>query len=302
MAGKWGRQADARAAAGDPIAEPLGWWGPVWQRPRPRSVVELIRDGVLPVEVAATLWALLARRASVVVAAGPSGAGKTTLATELLDLLPAGTARFFLRGCYEPFAFLDDPAVVPRRSALLANEISPHLPIYLWGPAVARALAAIGQGFQFVGTAHAASAEAFVGMLAGYPLRVPVADVARVDLMVLLDAWGDGATVWREVRGISTLAPLGGPNGGIAFGSLASRAVRGGPLRVDPAVATAAAVRRGGGNGLGPEIAARSMVLVELAGRSSSPTTDRERAETATIFARENARLTGAAGDGRAGR
>ena len=51
--------------------------------------------------------------------------------TALLDFLPPRTHRIYPRGCFETFAFLSDPAISPRESVLLINEISPHLPVYL---------------------------------------------------------------------------------------------------------------------------------------------------------------------------
>ena len=187
--------------------EPFAWWGAVWSPPPERTVVDLITDGVLSAKLAGLLWALLARRASIVVAAGSSGAGKTTLLTALLDFLPSDTRRLYLRGCYESFGFLEDPAVDPARTVLLVNEISAHLPTYLWGPAVRRVFAAAGRGFGLAATAHAASIAELVAGVTGYPLRVPLRDLAAVDVVVLLDAWEAGGTLHRVVREVWTLAP-----------------------------------------------------------------------------------------------
>jgi hypothetical protein len=167
-------------------AEPFFWWGPGWSTPAPRGIGELLRDGTIDVWTAAQLWAALARRRSVAVIAEPGGAGKTTLLTALLAFLPAATSRIYLRGCYETFAFLTDPEVAPDETALLINEISPHLPVYLWGTAVARALEAGRRGFTLLATAHAATIPAFVGSLTGSPLRIPAAQVAVFEFVVTL--------------------------------------------------------------------------------------------------------------------
>ena len=210
--------------------EPFGWWGPVWSVPAPRSIHDLIADGVLTAECAALLSVLIDRRASVIVAAGPSGAGKTTLLTALLDFLPAGTRRIYVRGCYEPFDFLG--ATVPTSSALLVNELSPHLPIYLWGPGVRRTLQAAQSGYQLLATAHATSVDEFVYSLAGYPLRVPAEEIAAIDLLVLLDAWLDGKGVRRDVHAILSLK-VGAEPGSLLPLALAKRAHRGAPLIID---------------------------------------------------------------------
>jgi type IV secretory pathway ATPase VirB11/archaellum biosynthesis ATPase len=153
--------------------EPFAWWGPGWPAPAPRGIDDLLRDESIDSWTAANLWAALARRYSLVVVAGASGVGKTTLLTALLEFLPPGTRRVYLRGCFETFAFLSDPTIDPHETALLINEISPHLPVYLWGPAVGRILEAPERGFQLLATAHANSVLDLVGALTGSPLHIP---------------------------------------------------------------------------------------------------------------------------------
>lgn len=186
--------------------EPYSWWGPGWQERTERSLADLLRDRTIDLERAAFIWAGLARRQSLAVIAGPSGAGKTTLLTALLPLLPSETRRVYLRGGFETFAFLGDAAIEPGNSALLINEISPHLPVYLWGPAVRKALAAKSAGFMLLATAHAESAAQFVSLLAGSPLRVPVVEIAAFDLVVLLEASHESES-GRRVAGVWRMTP-----------------------------------------------------------------------------------------------
>ena len=246
--------------------EPFAWWGPVWSPPAPRDVLDLIRDGTLPAETAALLWALLARRASLAVAAGPSGAGKTTLLTALLAFLPPATDRLYLRGCYEPFAFLDDPTVDPTRTALLVNEISANLPAYLWGPGVRRALAATGRGFALLTTLHAASPTELVRGLAGYPLRVPTAEIAHLGVVVVLEAHPVDGVIRRGVGTVAALTPT--PGGGLAIEALAARPTAETPPAVDPRGVASVAGRfgwRADGAGIAREIASRAALLTALA-------------------------------------
>jgi energy-coupling factor transporter ATP-binding protein EcfA2 len=186
--------------------EPFAWWGPGWQVPKPRDIAELLRDETIDSWSAATLWAALARRRSLVVAAGESEVGKTTLLSALLDFLPPNTRRVYLRGCFESFAFLSDSAIDPLQSALLINEISPHLPVYLWGPAVARVLEAAQRGFMLLATAHADSVHEFVGALTGSPLRIPLAQMAAFEFIVVMKR-DDANLSGRSVRGIWRLEP-----------------------------------------------------------------------------------------------
>jgi hypothetical protein len=186
--------------------EPFAWWGPGWQVPEPRDIAELLRDETIDSWTAANLWAALARRRSLVVVAGESEVGKTTLLSALLDFLPPNTRRVYPRGCFESFAFLSDPAVDPSQTALLINEISPHLPVYLWGPAVGRVLEAAQRGFALLATAHADSVHEFVGALTGSPLRIPVAQAAAFEFVVVMQR-DEAKQSGRRVRGVWRLEP-----------------------------------------------------------------------------------------------
>ena len=186
--------------------EPFAWWGPGWQVPEPRDIAQLLRDGTLDSWTAANLWAALARRRSLAVVAGESEAGKTTLLSALLDFLPPNTRRIYPRGCFESFAFLSDPTIEPSKSALLINEISPHLPVYLWGPAVGRVLEAAQLGFALLATAHADSVHEFVGALTGSPLRIPLTQAAAFEFVVVMKR--DLANLsGRRVHGVWRLEP-----------------------------------------------------------------------------------------------
>jgi energy-coupling factor transporter ATP-binding protein EcfA2 len=186
--------------------EPFAWWGPGWQAPAPRGIADLLRDETIDCRTAANLWAALARRQSVVVVSGASGVGKTTLLTALLDFLPPDTRRVYLRGCFETFAFLSDSTINPRETALMINEISPHLPVYLWGPAVERTLGTAKRGFMLLATAHADSVHDFVGALTGSPLHIRAAQTAVFEFVVVLDHVKETRS-GRRVRGIWRLEP-----------------------------------------------------------------------------------------------
>jgi hypothetical protein len=184
--------------------EPFGWWGPAWSPPAPASLDDLVAGGMLSDDLAATLITLVGRRASIVVAAEPSGAGKTTFLTALLDHLPAGTTRVYIRGCYELFNFLDETNSAT--TALLVNEISPHLPIYLWGPGVRRTFEAVKSGYQLAATAHARSIEDFIYSLTSYPLRISSDLLRAVDLLVLIDVTWEGNQPIRRVTEVVSLS------------------------------------------------------------------------------------------------
>lgn len=179
---------------------PVGWWGPRWDAPRRQTIVEMIRDGVMDPSTGALLWTLVESGRSLTVAAGPSGAGKTTLLTSVLAAIPESRPRYVVRGVHERFA---DLSANLTNLALLVNEISPHLPIYAWGPVVRQVLDYGTKGCQVLSTIHARTTEEIVGQLAGPPLRLPLRSIAALSTIAFLDAEGDGA---RRVNRLQSLA------------------------------------------------------------------------------------------------
>ena len=201
--------------------EPFAWWGPGWPAPAPRDIAQLLQDETIDSWTAANLWAALARRQSLAVVAGASGVGKTTLLTALLEFLPSPTRRIYLRGCFETFSFMSDPTIIPDETALLINEISPHLPVYLWGPAVSRVLGAAQRGFTLLATAHADSVHDLVGALTGSPLHIPAAETAAFEFVVVLERHETNRS-GRRIRGVWRLQPT---RDGVAIAQIASAAI-----------------------------------------------------------------------------
>lgn len=186
-------------------------------------------DGTVDPDLGAWLWLVIEAGASTIVCAGPSGAGKSTLLTSLLSLVHPDRHAYFVRGQYERF---DEIAVSPaQNAALLVNEISSHLPIYLWGPGLARAHQLAGSGAQMMATAHAEAPEELVEQFTGYPNNVPLTDLARWDLVIFLDAWMEGRIVRREIRAIDSF--LSETSSALARDSLVVRKHRGEPMQRD---------------------------------------------------------------------
>jgi hypothetical protein len=202
--------------------EPFHWWGPRWEPTARIDLAQLLRNETIDVADAAILWAALARLQSITVIGGPSRLGKTTLLSALLCFLPPGIRRLHLHGSFETFAFLQDPSIEPHGTALLINEISPHLPIYLWGPGVESLLAAAERGFTLLATAHGDSVPQFVGSLTGSPLRVPAPLLAALGTIVLLER-----TSWTASgRRVSGIWQLTAERGGLTMTSLRADVAR----------------------------------------------------------------------------
>ena len=108
----------------DVFSQQRGWWGYHWAAPQPLSITRIIASGSLDAELAALLWLLVEGRVPVVVAAEAPLAGKSTTLTALIDFLPPGTNKVFLRGWTEDFSWLPDAASLgwPGWQAAVAME------------------------------------------------------------------------------------------------------------------------------------------------------------------------------------
>ncbi len=144
--------------------------------PEPRSIVELIRTGVLDAELAATLWLLVEGRVPVIVAGDApvdgeaQGAGKSTLLGALLDFLPSALRVVELAGQDEDFAWLPQASELgwpgkpraikgaapfrPDDTFLLANELADLVPAYTWGAVARIAVRAASIGYGLAATIH----------------------------------------------------------------------------------------------------------------------------------------------------
>ena len=150
------------------------------------TALDLVTGGVVEPWQAALLWTEVERGGSVCIAAGPSGAGKTTTLTALFDAIHPRKRWIFVRGMYETFAFRRETRA--EDGVLLVNEISAHLPIYCWGDAVRGVLQSARDGYQVLATIHALSPEEVVQQLAARPLRVPMPLIAELGLVAIVDA------------------------------------------------------------------------------------------------------------------
>lgn len=207
-------------------SHPFGWWGYHWTPPEPRSLPWLIKHELLDHVTAAFLSLAIEARTSLIVVSEPHEAGKTTLLTALLDFLPIGTHPVYLRGWYERFAFLEQ--FPPNEAYILCNEISAHLPTYLWGRGVRRMFDAVAAGYSLATTMHATSAADALEQLTNYPLEVPEAHLTRLNLVVTI---GVGYASNRLLRRITRIERLHGDGETIRIDQLAEREPLRGELR-----------------------------------------------------------------------
>ena len=162
---------------------PVGWWG--WNRdpPVPMSITEIVRAGNMDARTAALCGLAIAAHGSLLIAAEHPHSGKTTTLTALLDYLPTATRRIFIRGWSETFDFLTQTR--PTDALLLVNELSSHLPVYLWGPKAVRLFSELRRGYALGSTMHADSADEAVTQLTD-ELGILPQDLGRVDLLMVM--------------------------------------------------------------------------------------------------------------------
>ncbi len=161
------------------------------------SVPEIVAHGSVDAHTVATLWLLLDKRASYMIA-GPTdptpGVGKTTTLNALLPLYPAGTGLVYTLGMYEDFAFRGD--VPPGETTVLANEVSDHLPIYMWGAKARTFLHLPAEGYTIATSCHADTLADVLGMLRR-DLRLTTHDIHGFQIIVNIGLQG---STWRGRR------------------------------------------------------------------------------------------------------
>ena len=153
---------------------------------RQLSIAEIISLGSVDAETAGLVWLLLEQGASLTVA-GPTdpqpGVGKTTTLNALLQFLPEGTALAYMSGMYENFAFTRRSDVNPATTYALCNEVSDHLPIYMWGRIARRFLTLPAQGYHVATSVHADTIQDVMRMYQR-DLHLPVDDIRRLGLII----------------------------------------------------------------------------------------------------------------------
>ena len=153
---------------------------------RPLSVAEIIALQSVDAETAGLVWLLLENRVSLTVA-GPTdpqpGVGKTTTLNALLQFLPEGTALAYMSGMYENFSFTRLPDIDPTTTYALCNEVSDHLPIYMWGRIARRYLMLPGQGYHVATSVHADTIDDVLHMYQ-HDLRLPPEHIRRLGLII----------------------------------------------------------------------------------------------------------------------
>jgi hypothetical protein len=183
------------------------------------SILDVVKSGTIDFKLAGLLWLLMEHRASVLVAAGPIFAGKSTLLHALLDFLPPEIEQVTLRGYEEDFKLIGNGK--PDKTYLITEEISNHSYEYLWGYQVVKAFELIPQGYALGGTIHARNIREVAYVLNA--LRVPLPLIARLGVVVTLQVTYGRYYDDEPVRRVDTVSTVSLTKEGLIAHLLASR-------------------------------------------------------------------------------
>jgi hypothetical protein len=168
------------------------------------TIAQLLAYDTLSLESAATLWWAIGQGASVFVTAGPPGAGKSTIANALLEFLPEEASVYVTCGGRDR---LDLPTTVGPLY-LLVNELSAHLPVYLYGEAARHAFDLLKLDTRMLGTLHARSAAEAVRVMC-YEAEILRSEVTTPFVFAVVAASWSGRNIVRQVVELGFLAPDG---------------------------------------------------------------------------------------------
>lgn len=122
------------------------------------GLAELVRNGTMSPEVAATLAAAVEERRSFVVFAVPRLAGKTTVTEAMLARARADAPVRMMTGAASEIAHLH---AGDGSGYVVIPEISPYpvMPGYIWGERVRRVFSVLERGYALAAALHAPDAE-----------------------------------------------------------------------------------------------------------------------------------------------
>jgi hypothetical protein len=190
------------------LNQPESWWG--WHgynQPQAMSITQIMRAGTFPPRIGALLWLAMEHGRSIILAADPPGAGKTTILTALLAFAKPEASLYFTQGWGETFRLppiaQGDPPIY-----IMVNEISDHLPVYSWGPYVQRAFELMAEGYSLASTMHADTVDGVIEQLME-ECDVPAQLVGHLAFVVPMYVGSAGGTRVRRVSEVAVLERLG---------------------------------------------------------------------------------------------
>lgn len=226
------------------------------------TIAELVRNGTLSAEIAATLWAAVDERRSFLTVAIPRFAGKSTLSSAVLALRPPDVALHQVDGSPELMARLRRESASGGGGYLVVAEFSrAPVPGYIWGEPVRRVFDTLPAGYSLQAALHAPGVEeAIRAVTEGNGVSDEQASV--IDLVLYIELFGEDFDTFR--RRLSHVYEVDRVEGGKPVGRTLFRWVADGDRFEVVEAPRGFAQDRG-------DLAARAAVIEELArsGRTS---------------------------------
>jgi len=166
------------------------------QRGGTLSIVHLIEANTLTVEMAAYSLYIISHGASILTAAVPGNAGKTTLLACLLTFIPPGSRIITISSPSILDRLTDRPS---EPQYMLIHEIgSGPWYAYLWGRDVAKAFKLIGPNRYLASCIHVDTIDQLYSVLTSEELGVDPVDLAKLDLVCFMHLEGNFLTGYRR--------------------------------------------------------------------------------------------------------
>jgi len=233
------------------------------------SIIDVVNFRTIDYKLAGLLWLLMEQRASVIVAAAPIWAGKTTLLHAMLDFLPPEIEQVTLQGYYEDFKHLGKEK--PENTYLVTEEISNHQYEYLWGYQVVKAFGLLPKGYAIGGTTHARSVKEVAYILNA--LGVPQEQIARLGAVVTMQVARGKYLDDEPIRYVDSVSMINLTDDGLVANMLAQRRLYDDELIYPPEKTLQGVLSGKFGakySSISAEIEARERILKELGEKKST--------------------------------
>ena len=161
------------------------------------TIAELVRNGTMSAEIAATLWAAVDERRSFLTVAIPRFAGKSTLSNAVLALRPPDMPLHHVDGSPELMQHLKQERL---GGYLVVAEFSEApVPGYIWGEPVRRVFETLGAGYSLQAALHAPGVEeAISAVTEGNGVSDELA--SAFELVLYIERFGDDEeNFWRRL-------------------------------------------------------------------------------------------------------
>ena len=172
------------------------------------TLLDLVRNGTMDAQTAATLSAIAEEKRSFMVVAVPRFAGKSTVTKAILDFVPRGVPQHYLSG---EEAEMEELRQKPDGGYLVVGEFSQApVPTYIWGSPVRKVFQTLRAGFSLSVSLHAPTVEdAYAAVCQGN--GVADEDASRINYMVYIERMGTSLdNFWRRVAAVYEVDKVSG--------------------------------------------------------------------------------------------